>query len=186
MQTVQIIGILFFLSELTLLVVKRSRSGKAPQQGNKDKHSLLILWVTICISMTLGMNFTRHWWLLLPSYLQTAGLIIAIGGIILRWISILQLGRLFTVDVAIRDAHQLKTDGLYKHVRHPSYTGLLLIVAGMGFATGSLLSTLVMVIPIFLALQYRIRTEEAALLSAFGDSYEAYSRRTSRLIPGIY
>lgn len=186
MQTVQIIGLLFFLSELTLLLVKRSRSGKAPQQGNKDKHSLLILWVTICISMTLGMNFTRQWWLLLPFYLQIAGLVIAIGGMALRWISILQLGRLFTVDVAIRDAHQLKTDGLYKHVRHPSYTGLLLIVAGMGFATGSLLSTLVMVIPIFLALQYRIRTEEAALLSAFGDGYDAYCRRTSRLIPGIY
>ncbi|WP_369804274.1 isoprenylcysteine carboxylmethyltransferase family protein [Chitinophaga sp. MD30] len=59
-------------------------------------------------------------------------------------------------------------------------------MAGMGFATGSLISTLVMVIPIFLALQYRIRTEEAALLAAFGDSYRDYCQRTSRLIPGIY
>ncbi|ASZ13471.1 isoprenylcysteine carboxylmethyltransferase family protein [Chitinophaga sp. MD30] len=111
MQTVQIIGTLFFLSELTLLIVKRSRSGKAPQQGDRDKHSLLILWVTICVSMTLGMTFTRQWGLWLPFYLQTAGIVIAVAGMILRWISILQLGRLFTVDVAIRDSHQLRQAG---------------------------------------------------------------------------
>jgi protein-S-isoprenylcysteine O-methyltransferase Ste14 len=36
------------------------------------------------------------------------------------------------------------------------------------------------------ALLYRIHVEEAALTGAFGAEYMEYSRRTKRLIPGIY
>ena len=49
-----------------------------------------------------------------------------IGGLIIRWIAILQLGKSFTVDVAITDAASLKTDGIYERVRHPSYLGMLI------------------------------------------------------------
>ena len=77
------------------------------------------------------------------------------------------------------------TDGIYGVVRHPSYLGL--IIMGLGWAL-----TFRSGIGVFLAglvippLDARIRSEEALLRSQFGEQYDSYSRRTSRLIPGIY
>lgn len=184
MQTVHLIGLLFFLSELLLLLIKRSRSGGAARK--EDRHSLLVLWLAISISMSIGMGFALRWWIWMPEVTRPVGVVLAISGMLLRWISILQLGKMFTVDIAITDRHALKTNGLYRYLRHPSYTGLLLIVAGLGLATGSLLSLVVVVVPIFLALQYRIRTEETVLLEEFGDAYRQYCTKTYRLLPGIY
>ena len=55
---------------------------------------------------------------------------IALGGYI-RWACYRALGRLFTFEMSIRDNHELVTDGPYGWVRHPAYTGILLIVAGV-------------------------------------------------------
>jgi len=49
-----------------------------------------------------------------------------------------------------------------------------------------LLSLLIVLIPSFLALNYRISIEEKALIEEFGSQYEDYKKRVSRLIPGIY
>ena len=54
----------------------------------------------------------------------------ALGGYI-RWACYRALGRLFTFEMSIRDNHELVTDGPYGWVRHPAYTGILLIVAGV-------------------------------------------------------
>jgi isoprenylcysteine carboxyl methyltransferase (ICMT) family protein YpbQ len=48
-----------------------------------------------------------------PAITMTAGIAVAIAGFLIRWIAIMQLGKLFTVDVAISMAHTLKTSGLY-------------------------------------------------------------------------
>jgi protein-S-isoprenylcysteine O-methyltransferase Ste14 len=103
----------------------------------------------------------------------------------LRIAPVFVLGRRFSGLVAIQPGHQLVTDGIYGVVRHPSYLGL--IIMGLGWAltfrsgVGVLLAGLV--IP---PLHARIRSEEALLRSQFGEQYDSYSRRTSRLIPGIY
>jgi len=114
------------------------------------------------------------------------GIALAIVGFIIRWTAIIQLGKMFTVDVAINNQHQLKTNGLYQIVRHPSYTGLMLIICGIAVCMSNYLACAVIIIPIFLALNYRINVEEKALLEAFGYDYEQYRKTTARLIPGIY
>lgn len=43
-----------------------------------------------------------------------------------------QSGEFFTVQVAIKEDHQLKTDGYYTNVRHPSHTASLLSFIGFG------------------------------------------------------
>jgi protein-S-isoprenylcysteine O-methyltransferase Ste14 len=98
----------------------------------------------------------------------------------------MQLKKAFTVDVAINQNHELKTDGLYKTVRHPSYFGLLLILSGLSIGMNSLLSFLVITLPVFLAISYRIYVEEVVLLEEFGAKYEEYRKATKKLIPYIY
>jgi protein-S-isoprenylcysteine O-methyltransferase Ste14 len=107
-------------------------------------------------------------------------------GFIVRWIAIIQLGRMFTVDVAISSAHQLKTNGLYSIVRHPTYLGLLLIIAGLGFLTNDVLYCTIIIVPTFFALNYRISVEEKALTGEFGDQYKDYKKRVKKIIPLIY
>ncbi|WP_299357409.1 isoprenylcysteine carboxylmethyltransferase family protein [Mucilaginibacter sp.] len=79
---------------------------------------------------------------------------------------------MFTVDVAIVDSHTLKTTGLYKTVRHPSYLGLILIICSIALCQGSILSCIIIIISTFLALTYRIAVEEKALITEFGDQHE--------------
>ena len=107
-------------------------------------------------------------------------------GFIIRWTAIVQLGKAFTVDVSISKTHKIKDDGLYKIVRHPSYTGLIMIFCGLSLLMGSWYSILVVNIPILIALGMRIKVEEELLESAFGDEYKNYKKRTKRIIPGVY
>jgi len=63
---------------------------------------------------------------------------------------------------------------------------LLLAFLGVGFAFESWLSILALVIPIFLALVWRIVAEERALLSALGSAYSEYCAGTPRMTPALF
>jgi len=76
--------------------------------------------------------------------------------------------------------------GIYRHVRHPSYSGLLLAFVGLGLAFGNWVSLAVMLGPIVAALLYRIHIEEIVLLEALGREYAEYCKATRRLVPGVY
>ena len=62
----------------------------------------------------------------------SAGVVLFVAGLLLRWWAIIVLGRFFTVDVSIAEGHELIESGPYRFIRHPSYTGALL--AFLGFA----------------------------------------------------
>jgi protein-S-isoprenylcysteine O-methyltransferase Ste14 len=78
------------------------------------------------------------------------------------------------------------TRGPYARIRHPSYTGLLLIVAGFGLAVGNWLSLALCLLLPLPAVVWRIRVEEAELERVLGEAYAAYRARTARLVPGLW
>jgi protein-S-isoprenylcysteine O-methyltransferase Ste14 len=88
--------------------------------------------------------------------------------------------------VAIHANQTLRKTGLYRWVRHPSYSGMLVIFAAIGLSQRNWVSLAVMLIFPTAALLYRIHVEELALGEAFGDDYARYRQSTFRLIPGIY
>jgi protein-S-isoprenylcysteine O-methyltransferase len=100
-------------------------------------------------------------------------------------VAIVTLGRQFTVDVSIRQDHALVQHGLYRLVRHPSYSGLLLAMFGLGLLYTNWLSLVSLMVPITLAVINRIAKEERALLAALGSPYAVYCAHTKRLIPGL-
>jgi protein-S-isoprenylcysteine O-methyltransferase Ste14 len=103
----------------------------------------------------------------------------------LRIFSIVWLGPMFTRFVQIVPGHRLVTSGPYRFVRHPSYSGLLLFLAGMGLALGDWLSLASMVLLPAIGVLYRIRVEEGALLARFGEEYKAYMDRVPGLLPFV-
>ncbi len=177
-------AVLFFISEMLLLMSKRSKN-KTLKTGN-DKLSLLFIWVAITFNMTLGFFLANYQpWDSSNKTIAYVGLILCCFGIVIRWASILQLKKEFTVDVAIRNNHQLKTDGLYTYTRHPSYSGLLLICLGLSIAMNSIFSVFAS-LPVVIAVLYRINVEEAILIQEFGEVYRGYMEITGKLVPKIF
>lgn len=108
----------------------------------------------------------------------------AAGGALRIW-PVFVLGDRFSGLVAIQPGHTLVTRGVYGVIRHPSYLGLLVNSLGWALAFRSTIGILLtgLLVPALLA---RIRAEEKLLSSQFGSVYDAYRRRTSKLIPGIF
>jgi protein-S-isoprenylcysteine O-methyltransferase Ste14 len=182
---ISLLPLLFFFSEVSLLIMKRTKSGEV--KIRKDKSSLLILWITILTSLFLGIYLS----VLYPGnerflFLIYAGAFILFIGAVIRWIAIYQLRKEFTVDVSISKNHKIKDDGLYKNIRHPSYLGLLLEFFGLSLLYNNWFSILIINIPIIIAVAYRIKIEEELLTGAFGIEYENYKQRTKRILPGIF
>ncbi len=127
----------------------------------------------------------KGFWVLDGDGVRWLGVVLFAAGGALRLWPVFVLGHRFSGLVAIQPGHRLVTSGVYGVIRHPSYLGLLLNSLGSAFAFRSGVGVLltVLLIP---PLAVRIRAEERLLRTQFGDEYDVYRRRTSRLIPGLY
>jgi len=172
-QIVTYLSFLFMISEFSLMLAKRSDNKAAKSQN--DKKSLIIFWIVIPLSITAGFFLANYQeWQPYNVAIAYVGLAIFVTGILIRWLSIMQLKKDFTVDVAITGSHHLQTDGMYKKMRHPSYLGLLMIGMGLAIAMNSVTSFLVITIAFSFAIRYRIVVEETILLNEFGEDYIIY------------
>jgi protein-S-isoprenylcysteine O-methyltransferase Ste14 len=71
-------------------------------------------------------------------------------------------------------------------LRHPSYSGLILMFAGVGLMIGNWVSAAGAVILILIALIHRLRIEERALNATLGDRYRDFAASRARLIPYVW
>ena len=117
---------------------------------------------------------------------RAAGLIVIWLGLGIRVWAVAALGRAFRTTVEVDAGQAVVSSGPYRWVRHPSYSGLLLIVGGLGLAVGNWLALAICVVLPLAALVRRISVEEAELTRVLGDRYRAYQARTKRLIPGLW
>jgi len=124
-------------------------------------------------------------WTLDGDSVRWLGVTLFVAGGALRLWPVFVLGPRFSGLVAIQPGHKLLTTGVYSVIRHPSYLGLLVNALGWALAFRSALGVLLalLYIPPLLA---RIRAEETLLHLHFGEQYDGYCARTSRLIPGLY
>lgn len=177
--------LVWFGFELGLLLFKRS-SGQA---RNADRSSLRYIWLVILVGNSSGIFFGLqgigriHWQ---GEIFNFVGMGLIIAGLLLRGLAVYQLKQYFTVDVALHADHQLVRRGLYRYLRHPSYTGSLMSFFGLGIAFANWLSVLCISLPILTVFLYRIRLEEAELQQHFGQDYLDYMDQSRRLLPGIW
>ena len=77
---------------------------------------------------------------------------------------------------------ELVTDGIYRYIRHPQYTGFLLITLGMLFDWATL--PMLIMWPIMAVLYTRLaKKEEGDMAEEFGQAYEEYSQKTGMFLP---
>ncbi len=176
----------WIVTETLAAILLRTRSAGGKLQ---DRGTLYLLWAVIAASITCGdwyggthPHTIAHG---APSVITTA-VTVFVFGLVIRWIAILTLGKAFSVNVAIRTEQTLQQSGIFRLVRHPSYTGLVLIFFAIGLFTRNWIGLAIVVLPTLAALIYRMHVEEQALIQAYGKQYTDYMRTTKRLIPGIY
>ena len=107
-------------------------------------------------------------------------------GLLLRWWSVLTLGRFFTTVLAVGETQPVIESGPYRWLRHPSYSGLLLAFVGCGVMVGDWAGLLGSVGIVLAALVLRIRVEERALTAALGQRYVTFASRRARLVPFVW
>jgi len=89
-------------------------------------------------------------------------------------------------SVTFKHDHQLIVNGPYGWVRHPIYTGILLMMLGTALSLGRLDSILGFVLRYFYYVFSKIKTEENILTQHFSKAYPAYQKRTKALIPFLW
>ncbi|WP_217551596.1 isoprenylcysteine carboxylmethyltransferase family protein [Streptomyces sp. GbtcB6] len=97
-----------------------------------------------------------------------------------RWV----LGTMWASVPTVQEHHELRTDGPYRLVRHPIYTGLLGLVVGAMLACGFGVWTAALAVAVPWLLS-RVRTEDALMAGRFGAAYDAYRAHVPALVPWI-
>jgi protein-S-isoprenylcysteine O-methyltransferase Ste14 len=138
-----------------------------------------VLCATRVHGATIGSGAIR--WVLFD-----LGVVVILAGAALRLWAIVTLGRWFTYDVRVTEGQPVVTTGPYRWLRHPSYTGILLVLLGAGLTFGNWLAILFIVLLPAVGLVLRIRVEEAALLTTLGAPYDTYAATRRHLVPGIW
>jgi protein-S-isoprenylcysteine O-methyltransferase Ste14 len=177
--------VVFFL----LSAVAPFSAGNLSPGEREDRGNRWVLAAFGVISLLLGYvpayDDRTELWTIDGDAVRWLGVVLFAAGGALRMWPVFVLGHRFSGLVAIQRGHTLVTHGVYGVIRHPSYLGLLVGSLGWALAFRSGLGVLLtaLLIPPLLA---RINAEERLLRSHFGDEYDAYRSRTSRLLPGIY
>ena len=114
----------------------------------------------------------------------TGDVTVLIGLIIALWARTV-LGGNWSASVTFKENHELIERGPYRFVRHPIYTGILLMILGTAIISGRAWPFLILIIG-FLVYWQRMRQEEALLTRHFPEAYPDYKSRTKAIIPFLF
>jgi len=108
----------------------------------------------------------------------SAGIFVIVGRV--------QLGKFGSGDLITEEDHKLNTEGVYKYIRNPMYSGALIGVIGFGLVFRSIITLLIVSIFYFIVFKMRIDEEERLLYEAFGEEFTDYKKKSKKLIPFYY
>jgi protein-S-isoprenylcysteine O-methyltransferase Ste14 len=114
------------------------------------------------------------------------GVTLILLGVALRWYAIKTLGVYFTRDVAVSADQPVVQNGPYRFIRHPTYSGTLLSMLGLGVAMTNWASLVALFTCVLVGHLHRVSVEEQALIQSIGHPYVEYMGRTKRFVPLVY
>jgi protein-S-isoprenylcysteine O-methyltransferase Ste14 len=167
------------------LRVREAVQGKGGRNRDRGTRILIAISLVSAIGVASVLSSVAPS-LRVPVAVQVFGVIVMWSGLAVRVWAVAALGGAFRTTVEVDPDQAVVTTGPYRWIRHPSYAGLLLILAGLGLALGNWLSAAACLVLPLPALAWRIHVEEAELSRVLGDAYRAYRTGTARLVPGLW
>jgi protein-S-isoprenylcysteine O-methyltransferase Ste14 len=166
----------------------RKRSRDKSSWRDRGSYGVIIglLWLGISLDFAISSLVTTAAirWERIPLFY--AGVALMLAGLAFRFYAMSLLGRFFTYRVAVQHDQSVVESGPYRYIRHPSYAGALITLAGFALALGNWAGIVVLLGLMGIAYAYRISVEEAALVAALGEPYRQYMQRTRRLVPFLF
>ena len=157
------------------------------RKGRLELILLAIAWIAFFLPLiwivTPVLAFADYPLRLMPF---VAGTVCLLLGLWLFYRSHADLGTNWSVTLEVREQHRLVTQGIYRRIRHPMYTALLLYSVGQALALPNYVAGPSYGVAMALLVALRIGPEERMMLEEFGKNYLEYMARTRRLVPGVW
>lgn len=153
---------------------------------SKTESFSIILVSILSIVIINGMMLLFDVFITDSLVLKVISLIIYALGLILRYYSLILLGKNFTRNVEVVEDQELVSTGTYRYVRHPLYLGLFLLVISIPLYSGNVSLFVVSVAIIFKSIDIRIKEEEKSMETVIGKRYVEWKEKRYKLIPFIY
>ena len=163
------------------------------QSATKRNWKVMIIWrviliILVIIFVTFDKSGSTFLWVFLIQGIFSlpilGSLLTVLGLIVVIWARI-SLGRNWSNYTTYKKDHELITTGSYRLIRHPIYSGAILMLIGTFVYYGSLLILLILAIAT-IYVGWSIIHEEKTMIKLFGEKYIHYKKKTKKLIPGIY
>ena len=185
---VQLTMAAWLVFEVGLLIRDRIRGkgSAARDQGTLVLNFVIITAAVVAAGIVTGVVKSIGPWQFGSTGLSVAGLLFMWAGLALRIWAIVVLGRSFRMTVEVDTGQHVVDGGPYRWVRHPSYTGIVLLMAGLGLVYGNMPALAILLVLPAGVLIHRILVEEAVLTEVMGKAYTDYAARTKRLVPGLW
>jgi protein-S-isoprenylcysteine O-methyltransferase Ste14 len=161
-----------------------TRSHKDPNRRGKDYRGISVGYIVSAFLTLIVSPIDSDRFLVDPAIQKTIGAIIFFIGALTGYLSKKALGRNFRVFAAPRRSGSLVQDGVYRYVRHPMYTAVILTLAGYALIFGTRWGFLPWLICSILYVIKAIKEEQ--LLNTHYPGYTEYSSRTWRFVPYIW
>ncbi len=151
--------------------------------GERAQHGVLVV-----AGFWLLFGQLANWgWLdyrLVPNVpaIWAAGLLLTAIGVAISIWARLSLGSNWSGMVTLKNDHVLIRNGLYRWIRHPIYTGILLGMIGSAMIRGHLRGWIGLVV-VLAAFYFKARREERFLREEFGAGFDEHSQRTGMFLP---
>ncbi len=115
-----------------------------------------------------------------------AGIVCFVAGLWLFHRSHADLGTNWSITLQVREQHRLVVHGVYRRIRHPMYSALLLYSIGQLLVLPNWIAGPSYLITFGILVALRLGAEERMMLEEFGDEYAAYRMKTKRFVPGLW
>ena len=157
------------------------------RKGSLETVLLTVAWLGFVVPLVWiaspALSFADY-----PLYAApfVAGVVCLVAGLWLFYRSHADLGTNWSHTLELREQHRLITHGVYRRVRHPMYTSLLLYSLGQTLALPNWVAGPSYLATFGVLIAFRVYAEERMMREQFGDDYAAYIERTKRLVPGVW
>ncbi len=163
---------------------RRMQVGPTAETRPLQRILITVIFIAFPATFIVGGLDHRYGWSQVPAPLSVIGDVLVAVGLGLAMLVIIENGYA-AANVRVETGQRLVTTGLYGLVRHPMYTGNVVLMLGIPLALGSYWAFFLL-IPGMLVLVLRIRDEEDLLTHELGGYREYTEQVRYRLLPYVW
>lgn len=188
---IYVVGLIMAFGVRTWLQLRQT--GSSGFRGISGRPTSLAWWagvlfpaaalLMLCAPVLVLTGASSVWPSLVHPVIATAGLTLAVAGLVVVLIAQTAMGSSWRIGVDESERTQLVTDGPFRLVRNPIFTGMAMVTLGVTLMVPTFIAA-VAVITLVASVEIQVRlVEEPYLLRVHGDTYARYAATTGRFLP---